>query len=176
MVNKAGQTIFDSSNYAVDNPYNIKLMNKKMLFCMKDETAGIPIERFVGVRPKCYCVVKKGGEQNNRCKGIKCAVAKTLTLDQYQASCEDPSLKILVTQHLFKCVKHVVYTTCQSKVALNSADEKRYICTDLKRTLPWGHSEIPAHIDLPFTSSRRNTNRKIKIIQSDPLHVINFNI
>ena len=45
--------IFDASEYRQDNPLH-STINKKVIGKMKDETHGIPIQEFVGLRPKMY--------------------------------------------------------------------------------------------------------------------------
>ena len=48
--------LFDTSEYAQDHPlYSIG--NKKVLGKMKDETHGIPIQEFIGLRPKMYSIL-----------------------------------------------------------------------------------------------------------------------
>ena len=70
--------LFDTSEYGQSHPlYN--LANKKVLGKMKDETHGIPIQEFVGLRPKMYSILYT---ENNKlvekktAKGIKKSVTK----------------------------------------------------------------------------------------------------
>ena len=48
--------LFDTSEYAQDHPL-YSLTNKKVLGKMKDETHGISIQEFVGLRPKMYSIL-----------------------------------------------------------------------------------------------------------------------
>ena len=47
---------FDASEYDQDHPL-YSTANKKVLGKMKDETHAVPIEKFVGVRPKMYSIM-----------------------------------------------------------------------------------------------------------------------
>ena len=69
---------FDTSEYAQDHPlYN--LANKKVLGKMKDETHGIPIQEFIGLRPKMYSILYTENDkqvEKKTAKGIKKSVTK----------------------------------------------------------------------------------------------------
>ena len=47
--------LLDKSEYRQDNPLH-STINKKFIGKMKDETHGIPIQEFVGLRPKMYSI------------------------------------------------------------------------------------------------------------------------
>lgn len=40
---------FDTSNYHLDNPYGMPQVNASVVLKLKDETAGVPIEEWVGL-------------------------------------------------------------------------------------------------------------------------------
>ena len=70
--------LFDTSEYKQDKPLH-STANKKVIGKMKDETHGIPIQEFVGLRPKMYSITYT--EENNEvekktAKGIKKCVTK----------------------------------------------------------------------------------------------------
>ena len=48
--------LFDTSEYAKDHPFH-SIINKKVLCKTKDETHGIPIQEFIGLRPKMYSIL-----------------------------------------------------------------------------------------------------------------------
>ena len=61
--------LFDTSNYPKDH-FLHSTANKKVLGKMKDESAGVPIEEFVGLRPKMYSLLYGGGKEKRKAKGI----------------------------------------------------------------------------------------------------------
>ena len=62
--------LFDNSDYPEESPFFGK-SNKKVPGKFTDETAGVPIVEFVGLRSKMYSYAKdiRGGDK--KCKGIK---------------------------------------------------------------------------------------------------------
>ena len=54
--------MFDFSNYSTRSKYDNS--NKLVIGKMKDETAGVAIEEFVGLKPKMYLYLV----DNNRCE------------------------------------------------------------------------------------------------------------
>ncbi len=70
--------LFDTSDHAQDHSlYN--LTNKEVLGKMKDETHGIPIQEFVGLRPKMYSILYTENDkqvEKKTAKGIKKSVTK----------------------------------------------------------------------------------------------------
>ena len=68
--------LFDTSEYAQDQPLHSP-RNKKALGRMKDEMHGIPIEKFVGLRPKMFSVMYTENSkqvEKKTAKGIKKSV------------------------------------------------------------------------------------------------------
>ena len=61
---------FDNSDYPENSPYFNKT-NKKVIGKFKDESAGIPITEFVGLRSKMYSYVKDNEQTERTAKGIK---------------------------------------------------------------------------------------------------------
>ena len=61
---------FDNSDYPESSPYFDK-MNKKVIGKFKDESAGIPIIEFIGLRSKMYSYIKDNQKVEKTAKGIK---------------------------------------------------------------------------------------------------------
>lgn len=134
--------IFDTSNYDPENIYKYKLLNKKVLGAMKDETAGEPIKEFLGLRAKTYIYDVENKGTSRRAKGIKRKVAEELTMDDYKQCVDNREIKIRKKMVLFKSFKHQIYTQRIEKCALNGADDKRYIRKDNISTYAYGHKAL----------------------------------
>ena len=134
---------FHTSDYPENHPSGIPTgINKKVLGMFKDEVAGKIITEFVGLRAKLYSFKMEDGKENKRCKGVKKQVVKkSITHEDYK-TCLLTGKEILRKQNILRSYDHEVYTEEVNKVALSAEDNKRYILSDGKDTLAWGHHKI----------------------------------
>ena len=134
---------FDTSDYPKNHPSGIPTgINKKVLGMFKDEAAGKNIKEFVGLRSKLYSYKMEEGKENKRCKGVKKAVVeKSISHEDYK-TCLETGKEQLRKQNIIRSYEHEVYTEEVNKIALSSADDKRYILKDSFDTLAWGHYKI----------------------------------
>ena len=134
---------FDTSDYPENHPSGIPSgINKKVLGMFKDEVAGKIITEFVGLRAKLYSFKMEDGKENKRCKGVKKQVVKeSITHEDYK-TCLLTGKEILRKQNILRSYDHEVYTEEVNKVALSAEDDKRYILSNGKDTLAWGHYKI----------------------------------
>lgn len=132
---------FDTSDYPENNVYGVLRKNKKVLGKMKDENCGQIMEEFVGLRSKMYAL-KVQDKQVKRAKGVKTSViAKKITLQDYK-DCLFGEKTISREQNCIRSKFHRVYSVCETKIALNPFDDKRFIIQNCTDTLPWGHKDI----------------------------------
>lgn len=73
---RANKNRFDTSDFSLDNPYNIKRFNKKVVGKMHDEYKGEIITEFIGLRSKMYAVKTFKNKVLKKGKGIKKNVLK----------------------------------------------------------------------------------------------------
>lgn len=133
---------FDTSDYPMDNQFQIPLVNKKIPGLFKDELNGEILTEFVGLRSKMYCVRADRIEKMKKAKGVKNYVLKkTITFQDY-LDCILKNCNIIRSQNSFRSKNHKVFTVKQSKTALSPFDNKRFILNDNIETLPWGHYKI----------------------------------
>ena len=105
----------------------------------KDETNGVPIKEFVGLKAKMYSYTV-GNKENHTAKGISKAASRELKHEMYK--------KCLFEETVFKCdmnlirsVDHVLQAQTVRKKALVCFDDKRYILNDGITTRPYGHKD-----------------------------------
>lgn len=130
---------FDTSNFDVNNPYNIPMTNAKVPGLFKDEMGGDVIHEFVGLRAKLYCI-KTAKVQIKKAKGVSKSATKKLDLSDYTKTLiHNKNLKCKM--NMIKSIKHTLYTQEVNKLVLNRDDDKRQILPNQIDTLPWGHYE-----------------------------------
>lgn len=132
---------FDTSDYDPQNEYGVPLVNKKRLGYMKDELSGHPMTHFIGLRSKLYMFKTQSQKIVKKCKGITSSGVKHLTFTDYY----DALFKNEQTYTTFNSIqsrKHILYTESVTKLALDSSDDKRYICPDKINTLAWFNYNI----------------------------------
>ncbi|KAJ8954711.1 hypothetical protein NQ318_011404 [Aromia moschata] len=149
---------FDTSNYSIDNIHNIP-KTISVVGKMKDEYSGTPIESFYGTGAKAYCV--KAGGVTKKAKGISKNVIKNqLHLSDYIQIVENGGY-IFRKMYVFTSNLHTIYTELKNKVALSSADNKRFLIPGSENTLAWGHFGIT-----PVNSTDEDLDILVKIAQN----------
>jgi hypothetical protein len=132
---------FDFSDYPKDHPlYSSK--NKKVIGKFKDETNGVAIQEFVGLRAKMYSILVDG-KAKKRAKGVKqCVVKGEITHNDYRKAIFSKELKNIQQTCSFNTIrarKHEISTLSQNKVSLSSVDNKRFVLDDNIHTRAIGH-------------------------------------
>lgn len=135
--------LFDTSEYTQDHPLH-STANKKVLGKMKDETRGIPIQEFIGLRPKMYSI--KYMEDNKQvekktAKGIKKSVTKRKIRHANYKECLFEKKQSMASMNQIRSVNHQLYSIKLNKIGLSPYDDKRYILDDGMSTLAYGHYE-----------------------------------
>ncbi|KAL0809898.1 hypothetical protein ABMA28_002311 [Loxostege sticticalis] len=131
---------FDTSNYVLDNCFDIIPKNKKVPGLFKDELGGKILLEFVGLRSKLYSL-RTNSYEVKKAKGVKKNVTKKLKFSDY-TNVLSTGKELRGKNILFKTIKHQIFTTEQNKVALSRKDDKRFIAKDNISTLSWGHYYI----------------------------------
>lgn len=115
--------------------------HKKVLGKFKDETFGIPISEFVGLRAKCYSFLTGADETTRKAKGVnKSAIDAYITHETYKKTLQgDVADAFSAEFHTFRSVGHTIRTVAVRKKALNKFDDKRFILLDGIQTRAHGH-------------------------------------
>ena len=119
-------------------------------FTFQDETAGYPIQEFIGLRSKLYSIKvdmpikQKDGtyrwiDQKSACAGTKAKVADRMLRHEDYKEVLFGGDEVLVEQNSIRSYKHTVYTIRQTRISLSAIDTKRYMLLDLVSTRAIGH-------------------------------------
>ena len=134
--NKRFADHFDLSNYPKEHRlYNED--NKMVTLKFKDELAGVPIQEFIGLKPKMYSIMA-GGIQKLSAKGVTRYAQRKMPHDVYKSVLESgQAVKTYNTRIGSK--KHQLQTIRTNKVSLSGFDDKRFVLENGVDTLPHGH-------------------------------------
>lgn len=132
-------SLYDTSNFKIDNPFNIPVANAKVPGLFKDELGGDVIAEFVGLRAKLYCI-KSVNVEIKKAKGISKTITKNLNITDYNETLKK-NTNMRCKMNMIKSIKHALYTQEVNKLVLNRNDDKRQILPNQVDTLPWGHCD-----------------------------------
>ena len=93
---------------------------------MKDETAGVAIEEFVGLKPKMYSLLVDDSSEHRNAKGVNKDVVVTISYDEYK----DTLLHDKCLRHSMNRIQSKNYNTGIyeiNKISLSSFNDKIYI-------------------------------------------------
>lgn len=132
--------LFDFSDYKKNSPFYDET-NKKVIGKFKDESLGIPIKEFVGLRAKCYSVLHDNDKQKNTAKGVTQSAKKDkLNHQEYlDVLFNEEKKPVIHEQRGFRTKNHEVFTVESKKVCLSRFDNKRWILPDSYTTRAYGH-------------------------------------
>lgn len=128
--------IFDFSNYDQNNKLYSKT-NESKLGLFKDETRGIPIKEFCGLKPKMYSYIF-GNNCKKTAKGIKRSEVQKMNHDMY-VSVLKSNISKRCTQHQILSKQHEIHTMLINKKSLCSFYDKKYLLDDGITCLSFGH-------------------------------------
>lgn len=134
--------LFDFSGYNKDH-FCYDNTNNKVLGKFKDETNGIPIVEFIGLRSKMYSMKLSNEKAKMTGKGIKRqALINKIQHSDYKRclfGTERQDKQQLISFNLIRSSKHQLYTYSLNKVGLCNYDDKRYLLEDGVSSYAYGH-------------------------------------
>ena len=144
------QEKFDFSEYPEDHLcYSVE--NKKVIGVFKDEANGKIITEFIGLRAKMYTyTVQDVKDSVKKAKGVKKSCVKAeITFQDYMDVLfgEDEKSKKMVTFNNIRSYNHELKSIQQTKIGLNSFDDKRYLVDKI-------NTKAHGHCDLWFSKNR----------------------
>lgn len=140
---------YDTSAYPKDH-FLFSNDNKKVVGMFKDESNGLIIESFVGLRSKMYSThmncpeldLDKEGKvkKHQKGKGIpRCVMSNSINHDLYLRCLYEEDFNETVEFTSLRSKEHKVYNLKQRKTGLSAFDDKRYILEDGITTRAHGH-------------------------------------
>ena len=132
---------FDNSDYPEYSPFFYKT-NKKVIGKFKDESAGIPITEFVGLRSKMYSYMKDNQKGGKTAKGIKKNVIKNNIMhDDYKETLFN-NKQMYHKMKTIRSENHQLGSYELNKVLLSCFDDKRYIHEDGIKSYAYGYKKL----------------------------------
>ena len=102
---------------------------------------GTPIQEFCALKPKLYSILVANGQTKMTAKGTKKFAQAKLNHEMFKKTLETGDL-VRVENIKFNTDKHQLQTVYVNKIALSAYDDKRYISSNRKTTLPFGHYSL----------------------------------
>ena len=117
------------------------ISNKKVIGKFKDETSGIPIVEFVGLRSKLYSYKLLNNKEHKRAKGINKEILKNNMHHSNYVNTLIQERDLYTRLCNIRSEKHQLFTIRSNKKCLSAFDDKRYLL-DATRSLPFGHCSL----------------------------------
>ena len=110
---------------------------------MKNEVADSEMTEVVSIKAKQYAYLTKEGKCGKRCKGVRGSVVKKDIKFEDCKNCVYQNKTLKVEQKGIKSFGHELFTVKETKLALTSFNDKRYILEDGITSLSYGSYRIP---------------------------------
>ena len=110
----------------------------------KDETQGIPICDFIGLRSKMYSIKLDDGSEKKTAKGIVRNVVKNHLKHENYKQILETGERMNSSMKMIRSFDHDVYTMNVIKVSLSTYDDKRFIQDDGITSYAYGHYATPS--------------------------------
>ena len=106
---------------------------------MKDEYAGTPIAKYIGLRPKLYSVRRADIDLIKKAKGVKkYVIKKQINFEDYRYALFNKQ-KYTHKMNMLRSMRHNIYGLTVNKTTLSPLDTKRYIAPDGITTYEYGY-------------------------------------
>ena len=119
---------FDFGNYSNKSKYYDN-SNKLVVGKMTDETAGVAIEEFVGLKPKMYSYLVDDKSEHKKAKGVNRNIVATISRNEYKdVLLNKKFLRHSMNRTQSKAHKKGIYKI--NKISLSCFEDKIYIQSD----------------------------------------------
>ena len=114
--------MFDFSNYSTKSKYYDN-SNKLVVGKMKDETAGVVIEDFVGWKPKMCSYLVDDNSEHKKAKGVNKNIVATISHNKYKGVLLNKKC-LWHSMNMIQSKDHKIETYEMSKISLSCFDDK----------------------------------------------------
>lgn len=122
------------------------LTNCKQLGLFKDETDGVPIVEFCGLRSKMYSILTDNGKEKKTGKGIKKSALKAKVRHENYRNCllrhEKEYQRQLISFNNMRSTNHTIHAYKFTKTGLSCSNDKQYLLDDGISSLSYGHYRL----------------------------------
>ena len=143
---KSDKHLFDQSDYSMEGHRSQDNTNKKVIGKFKDETCGVPIVEFCGLRSKMYSILLDDHKEKKTGKGIKkSALKRYVKHNDYKRCLFGSGLKDqrqLVSFNNLRSINHEIGLYRYTKIGLSCSNDKQYLLEDGITSLSYGHYKI----------------------------------
>ena len=120
----------------------INLDNKKVVGKFKDETQGIPICEFIGLRSMMYSLKLDDNSEKKTAKGIVRSVMKNHSKHDNYKHILETGERMNSSMKMIRSFDQDIYTVNVTKVSSSAYDDKLYIQEDGITSYAYGHFRI----------------------------------
>ena len=122
--------------------------NKKVVGKFKNETQGIPICEFIGLKSKMYSIKVDDDSEKKTAKGVVRNVIKTHLKHENYKQILETGERMSSNMKMIRSFDHDIYTMNVTKVSLSAYDDKRFILENGISSYAYGHFCIDGPIAL----------------------------
>jgi hypothetical protein len=139
--------LFDKSGYDGKGFRSCDKTNAKVIGKFKDETDGVPIVEFCGLRSKMYSILLENDKEKKTGKGIKKSALKKYVNHEDYKRClfgsSDEDQRQLVSFNNLRAINHNIGLYRYTKIGLSCSNDKQYLLNDGITSLAYGNKNIP---------------------------------
>ena len=139
------ESILDSSNFSPSHPL-FRTDRKSQLGYFKSEVGDKKIEKFVGLRSKCYAFQTETGEVDLKCKGLSKNFKAQLGITHFERCLQEITM-VEATQKLLRSKNNQIQLIHQRKTVLSSFDDKHFLLNCGICSVPFGSRYISKYKD-----------------------------
>lgn len=132
---------FDTSNFPSDNQFGVIRANCKKTGCFKDESPGLVMQAFIGLRAKAYVILYNNQTLVKKLKSVNKSTKSKLEFADFEKVWKQRNT-FYATMYRILSTAHVIETVEIRRRVMNGDDDKRFLCEDNVSTLALGHYKI----------------------------------